>query len=140
MPFIFGTVARSNKYFSREVENAMKQLAAEDPNMHLIDMSGAELLNDRLHFTAHSAEYLGQQVYKQLEQIIKGVTVRTDELKGKRLGIIGDSYVKNHKEPVKNTWHYKFAEKHGMEYLNYGKNGSSIAYSSPRWGSDVCKI
>ena len=37
MPFIFGTVARSNKYFSREVENAMKQLAAEDPNMHLID-------------------------------------------------------------------------------------------------------
>lgn len=21
-----------------------------------------------------------------------------------------------------------------MEYLNYGKNGSSIAYSSPRWG------
>ena len=22
----------------------------------------------------------------------------------------------------------------GMEYLNYGKNGSSIAYSSPRWG------
>lgn len=134
LPFIFGTVARSNKYFSREVENAMKQLAAEDPNMHLIDMSGAELLNDRLHFTAHSAEYLGQQVYKQLEQIIKGVTVRTDELKGKRLGIIGDSYVKNHKEPVKNTWHYKFAEKHGMEYLNYGKNGSSIAYSSPRWG------
>ncbi|MDA6816115.1 hypothetical protein OSL60_28410, partial [Escherichia coli] len=62
-----------------------------------------------------------------MEQIIKGVTVRTDELKGKRLGIIGDSYVKNHKEPVKNTWHYKFAEKHGMEYLNYGKNGSSIA-------------
>ena len=119
LPFIFGTVARSNKYFSREVENAMKQLAAEDPNMHLIDMSGAELLNDRLHFTAHSAEYLGQQVYKQLEQIIKGVIVRTDELKGKRLGIIGDSYVKNHKEPVKNTWHYKFAEKHGMEYLNY---------------------
>lgn len=50
------------------------------------------------------------------------------------MGIIGDSYVKNHKEPVKNTWHYKFAEKHGMEYLNYGKNGSSIAYSSPRWG------
>ena len=25
----------------------MKQLAAEDPNMYLIDMSGAELLNDR---------------------------------------------------------------------------------------------
>lgn len=57
-----------------------------------------------------------------------------DELRGKRIGVIGDSYVKNHKEPVAYTWHYKFAQKHGMEYLNYGRNGNSIAYSSPRWG------
>lgn len=57
-----------------------------------------------------------------------------DELNGKRLGVIGDSYVRNHKEPFENTWHYKFAKKHGMEYFNYGKNGNSIAYSSPRWG------
>ena len=58
----------------------------------------------------------------------------TDELNGKRIGVIGDSYVRNHKEPFENTWHYKFAKKHGMEYFNYGKNGNSIAYSSPRWG------
>ncbi len=134
LPFVFGTVARSNKNFSQEVEDAMKRLAAEDPDMHLIDMSGAELLGDKLHFTAHSAEYLGKQMYEQLERIIKGTTAQKDELRGKRLGIIGDSYVKNHKEPVENTWHYKFAKKHGMEYFNYGKNGSSIAYSSPRWG------
>lgn len=57
-----------------------------------------------------------------------------DDLKGKRIGVIGDSYVKNHKEPVENTWHYAFAQKHGMEYFNYGRNGNSIAYSSPRWG------
>lgn len=134
LPFVFGTVARSNKYFSTEVEDAMKRLAEEDADMHLIDMSGAELLGDKLHFTAHSAEYLGNQVYKQLERIIKGEAGQADGLKGKRLGIIGDSYVKNHREPVENTWHYKFAKKHGMEYFNYGKNGSSIAYSSPRWG------
>ena len=54
----------------------MKQLAAEDPNMHLIDMSARNCLDDRLHFRLIRAEYLGQQVYKQLEQIIKGVTVR----------------------------------------------------------------
>lgn len=63
-----------------------------------------------------------------------------DELNGKRIGVIGDSYVRNHKEPFENTWHYKFAKKHGMEYFNYGKNGNSIAYSSPRWGSDVSAI
>ena len=45
----------------------------------------------------------------------------TDELNGKRIGVIGDSYVRNHKEPFENTWHYKFAKKHGMEYFNYGK-------------------
>jgi len=28
---------------------------------------------------------------------------QTDDLKGKRIGVIGDSYVKNHKEPVENT-------------------------------------
>ena len=59
---------------------------------------------------------------------------QADDLKGKRIGVIGDSYVKNHKEPVENTWHYAFAQKHGMEYFNYGRNGNSIAYSSPRWG------
>lgn len=63
---------------------------------------------------------------------ISGVAV--DELNGKRIGVIGDSYVKNHKEPVENTWHYKFAKKHGMQYFNYGRNGNSIAYTSPRWG------
>ena len=47
---------------------------------------------------------------------------------------LSDSYVKNHKQPVERTWHYKFAKKHGMQYFNYGRNGNSIAYSSPRWG------
>lgn len=56
------------------------------------------------------------------------------ELSGKRIGVIGDSYVRNHQEPIENTWHYKFAKKHAMQYFNYGKNGNSIAYSSPRWG------
>ena len=56
---------------------------------------------------------------------INGVTA--DEFTGKRIGVIGDSYVRNHKEPVGNTWHYKFAKKHDMEYFNYGRNGNSIA-------------
>lgn len=62
---------------------------------------------------------------------------QTDPLNGKRIGVIGDSYVKNHAEPVENAWHYKFAQKHGMEYFNYGINGSSIAYTSPRWGTAI---
>lgn len=67
-------------------------------------------------------------------QTQSGSTDATCWLKGKKICVIGDSYVKNHKRPVEETWHYAFAQKHGMEYFNYGRNGNSIAYSSPRWG------
>ena len=60
-------------------------------------------------------------------------------LNGKRIGVIGDSYVKNHKEPIENTWHFKLAQKHGMKYYNYGRNGNSIAHSSKRWGEAIYK-
>mgnify|MGYP000814048495 FL=1 len=141
LTFIFGTVSKANKCYNSEVEAGMKRLAEEDANVYLIDMSEGELQNDRLHFTAKSAEYLGKQMFNRLAGIITAESInsykklaKNNELAGKRFGIIGDSYVRNHKEPVERTWHYKFAEKHGMRYFNYGKNGSSIAYSSPRWG------
>lgn len=62
-----------------------------------------------------------------------------DPLRGKSIGVIGDSYVRNHKEPRENTWHYKFALKHGMEYYNYGKNGNCLAVDFQRWGNGVYK-
>jgi hypothetical protein len=60
--------------------------------------------------------------------------VSIDPLKGKKIGFIGDSYVRNHREPIENTWHYKFAKKHGMEYYNYGRNGNCIALDLKQWG------
>ncbi len=62
-----------------------------------------------------------------------------DPLKGKKIGFIGDSYVRNHKEPVENTWHYKFAQKHQMEYFNYGRNGNCIALDLKQWGTGMYK-
>ena len=55
----------------------------------------------------------------------------------RKIGVIGDSYVRNHKEPIENTWHYKFAQKHGMEYYNYGRNGNCIALDLARWGNGM---
>lgn len=60
-------------------------------------------------------------------------------LKGKRIGVLGDSYVRNHREPVENTWHYKFAQKHGMQYFNYGRNGNCIALDLNKWGTGMYK-
>lgn len=62
-----------------------------------------------------------------------------DPLAGKRIGVLGDSYVRNHKEPVERTWHYKFAAKHGMEYYNYGRNGSCVALDRERFGQAMYK-
>jgi hypothetical protein len=69
LPFIFGTVARKNKQYGSEVEEAMKRLAKEDKNTYLIDMSDAELMGDRLHFNQNSAEYLGKQMYEQIKKL-----------------------------------------------------------------------
>lgn len=66
LPFICGTVARSNKQYSADVEEAQYKLAKEDKNFHVIDMSGAELQRDQLHFTAPAAEELGIRMYNQL--------------------------------------------------------------------------
>lgn len=58
-------------------------------------------------------------------------------LKGKKIGFLGDSYVRNHREPIENTWHYKFAHKHGVEYYNYGRNGNCIALDLKQWGTGM---
>ena len=58
----------------------------------------------------------------------------TDHLSGKTMLVFGDSYVKNHREPMENTWHYKLAARHNMRYVNFGRNGSSIAFDRTRDG------
>ncbi len=81
LPFLCGTVARNNKQYSADVEAALYQLAKEDKNFYVIDMSKGELQNDQLHFTAKSAEYLGIEMYNKLVDL--GVTGK----KAKKIGI-----------------------------------------------------
>lgn len=50
------------------------------------------------------------------------------------LNVIGDSYVRNHKAPMEQTWHYKMAEQLNLEYNNYGRNGSCLAWDRTRDG------
>ena len=66
-------------------------------------------------------------------------SAQVSSLQGKRMGVIGDSYVKNHREPVENTWHYKFARQNGMEYYNYGRNGNCVSIDRARWGEAMWK-
>lgn len=60
-----------------------------------------------------------------------------DPLMGKRMAVFGDSYCRNHNDPVKNTWHYKFAKKHGMEYNNFGINGNCLSIDREIYGKSM---
>jgi len=54
--------------------------------------------------------------------------LQKDPLAGKKICLLGDSYVANHRQPKENTWHSKIAARHGMTYCNYGRNGGAIAF------------
>ncbi|MBR1870524.1 MAG: hypothetical protein IJ802_01735 [Kiritimatiellae bacterium] len=56
----------------------------------------------------------------------------------RKMAIIGDSYVQNHKRPIEETWHYRLAEKYQMEYLNYGHNGNTLVLErDKKWGAPM---
>lgn len=68
LPFITGTISHNSAQFNQTIEDAQKRLASEDANFHLIDMSGASLL-DAYHFDATAQEYFGKKVYDCLVDI-----------------------------------------------------------------------
>lgn len=65
LPFISGTISHLSGQYSAIVEEAQLKVAAEDPYVTYIDMSGAPLL-DAYHFNAASSEYLGKMMYDAL--------------------------------------------------------------------------
>ena len=91
-----------------------------------------------LHPNEQGARRLAEYWGKALLPVLKSMPA-VNPLKGKKIGFLGDSYVKNHREPVENTWHYKFAKKYGMEYYNYGRNGNCIALDLKQWGTGMYK-
>lgn len=55
-------------------------------------------------------------------------------LRGKVINVIGDSYVANHRAPRNEAWHSKVAEKYRMIYNNYGRNGGCVAFDRTKEG------
>jgi lysophospholipase L1-like esterase len=64
-------------------------------------------------------------------------TVRASTLYGKSLLVIGDSYVRNHRHPIEETWHYRLAQRYHMSYYNYGKNGNCVAFDCTKRGFGI---
>lgn len=63
------------------------------------------------------------------------ITFASDNnLSRKTIVFLGDSYVKNHRRPSSETWHAKAAANLDMNYVNCGRNGSSIAFDRTKDG------
>lgn len=70
LPFIFGSVPKSNRYYRPEIDAAMRRIAKEDSNAYLVDMSEGELQKDQIHFNERSAESLGLEMYRLLDKML----------------------------------------------------------------------
>lgn len=69
LPFIFGTVSRKSRQYSKGVEEAQRKVAAELPNVYLIDLSDMPLGKDVLHFDSAGTETLGKLMFEKLVQL-----------------------------------------------------------------------
>lgn len=66
LPFIAGTVNRSSTQYNAQVEQAVLQLAEEDANFHVVDMSDCKLGSDNLHFDATGCADAAQRMFNKL--------------------------------------------------------------------------
>lgn len=69
--------------------------------------------------------------------VVRAATERSasdGDYRGRTMVVFGDSYVRNHRRPYSEAWHARVAERLGMNYRNYGRNGSSIAFDRTRQG------
>lgn len=68
LPFIAGTVNRNSTQYNAGVEAAVRSLADEDPDFHVVDMSDCKLGSDVLHFDATGCvDAAGRMVEKLTE-------------------------------------------------------------------------
>lgn len=60
--------------------------------------------------------------------IIGSITILSALAENSIMCVFGDSYVRNHHCPITETWHYKVAERLGLQYVNKGINGNCVAF------------
>ena len=66
LPFIAGTVNHSSTQYNAVVEQAVLQLAEEDPHFYVVDMSDCKLGSDNLHFDATGCLDAAQRMFDKL--------------------------------------------------------------------------
>ena len=69
LPFIAGTVNRSSTQYNAVVEQAVRRLAEEDANFHVVDMSDCKLGSDNLHFDATGEADAAQRMFDKLVEL-----------------------------------------------------------------------
>lgn len=66
LPVILYTISTVSNDYDAVVEQAQRKLAAEDPNIYLIDVEDAPMQEDNVHYSTSTAEYIGKLTYDKL--------------------------------------------------------------------------
>ena len=66
IPFIAGTVNRNSTQYNAQIEQATLQLAEEDDNFYVVDMSDCKLGSDNLHFDATGCADAAQRMFDKI--------------------------------------------------------------------------
>ena len=69
LPFLIGTVNPKSKQYSRQVEEAKERVAADLPNVYIIDINDGSLGSDNLHFDSKGTEELGKRMFAKLSDL-----------------------------------------------------------------------
>lgn len=61
---------------------------------------------------------------------VKSMIKASSPLHGKKLVVLGDSYIRGDGIQLGETWSYKLAQKYDMQYENYGINGNCMVFNN----------
>lgn len=70
LPIVCGTFAKNSRQGSPKVADALRRLAEEDENFHVVEAGDLSLQSDRIHFDALGAETLGKRFFEKIMEII----------------------------------------------------------------------
>ena len=66
LPFFCGNIPDSSHQKSKGVNEALRRLAEEDKNFHMVDISDLTMKSDNVHFDAPSAVKFGERMYEAI--------------------------------------------------------------------------
>jgi lysophospholipase L1-like esterase len=133
LPFVLGHIGsflRPDKFLHADViNNAITDIAENDPYVELVETADLKDGGDRLHFDTASAKILGKRYAKAMKKLA-GIMAETENMQTQiKIAIIGDStvcnYAQNHPNRGWGMYIEEAFEEGTVKVHNYAQSGRS---------------